>query len=147
MLIQAFQENQTPLAHLLQLVHVMKVKQDPRLPYSFKETIHNKLWCEAIDCEYLAPNTCQVWECVPKAEEVEPFPFTWVFRLKLLDEKGLQLFHKARCCIRGDLQDPRLDFDPEGLYAPVASHESICKILALSANENLIVELGDVSNA
>lgn len=74
-------------------------------------------------------------------------PFTWVFRLKKLNTEDTKFLEKARCCVRGDFQAPEVDFDPTAIYAPVASHESIRLILAISAAEDLIVEGGDVDNA
>lgn len=76
-----------------------------------------------------------------------PVPFTWVFRLKAINKEGTSFLHKARCCVRGDLQDPRFDYDPEGLYAPVAPNEAIRMTIAMAAADWLFVEGGDVSNA
>lgn len=48
----------------------------------------------------------------------------------------------------GDLQFPGLDFDPNSVYAPVASHESIRVLLSIAAANGLIVKVtGDVCNA
>lgn len=42
--------------------------------------------------------------------------------------------------MRGDLQEPNLDFDPNKFYAPFASHESIHILLDTAASDNLFVE-------
>ncbi len=54
---------------------------------------------------------------------------------------------KARCCARGDLQEQDIDFNPDTLYAPLASHESIRLILAFAASSSLTLEGGDLANA
>lgn len=44
---------------------------------------------------------------------------------------------KARCCAPGDEQLSYVDYDPDNIYAPVASHDSIRMLLVLAATENL----------
>lgn len=78
---------------------------------------------------------------------MRPVPFSWVFFLKPLDAKGKRFSHKARCCVREDLQNPCFEYNRDGLYAPAASHESIRLMFALSAASGLVVQGGDVSNA
>jgi len=73
--------------------------------------------------------------------------YKWLFKKKPLDEKGLNFLCKARCVARGDLQEPYVDFDPENLYAPVATHESIRLVIAFAASQDLLLEGGDISNA
>ena len=72
---------------------------------------------------------------------MNPVPYLWIFRIKGLN------FYKARCCVRGDLQHPFFEFDPDGLYAPGGSHEAIRMILCMAARDGLIVEGGDISIA
>lgn len=62
---------------------------------------------------------------MPRTSAYQPLPYTWVFRLKPLDNNGVHFLHKARCVVRRDLQDPRFDYDPDSLYASVASHDAI----------------------
>lgn len=54
---------------------------------------------------------------------------------------------KERCTLRGDLQEKRVDFESEKLYAPLAGHESTRIILALSASRYIYQEGCDISNA
>lgn len=74
-------------------------------------------------------------------------PQTWVFRLKPLENVGVSFLHKARCVVRGDKQETFIDFNPDEICAPVASHEAIRLILAYAASENLLLEGADISNA
>ncbi len=73
--------------------------------------------------------------------------FLWTFRKKMLDALGTLYICKARCCARGDLQEENIDFNPDALYAPVASHETIPIILSFAASSDFILEVGDVANA
>jgi len=141
---QAFQMEQ----NAMQSFHTQKRKLfDARVPRNFTEAIAHKSWCDAIDREYYALVARNVWRYLPRTNNMNPLPYTWVFRIKPLDTFGRECLHKARCCVRGDLQDPAVDFDPSSLYAPVASHESIRLLFAIAARDNLIVEGGDVANA
>ena len=99
-------------------------------PISEKPLIENRqpFETEALGNTFLAPTMCA------------QAPFTSVFKLKPLDIQFLEVFHKARCCIRGDRQTPYVDFDPSNIYAPVANHEAIRLYLALAAGENRIFE-------
>lgn len=123
------------------------LRVDVRLPRSFKEAIIYPAWREAIDREYKALRDRNTWRYVNRSADMNPFPFTWVFRLKPLDIEGLEFLHKARCCIRGDKQQPHIDFDPHSTYTPVASHEAIRLLLAYAAGEQHIIEGADIGNA
>lgn len=125
----------------------MAKKNSPRLPKSFLDAISNRLWCKAIDREYLAFTKRNTWTCVARTPDIFIIPHTWVFRFKPLDPKENTLLHKARCVVRGDMQNLGLDLNPEELYEPVASRESIRMLLAISAHDGHIVEGGDVCNA
>jgi len=117
------------------------------LPRSFAEACEDPLWREAIDREYNALVNRGTWEYVEKEEGMRAIPFTWVFKLKHLDQDGSKVLHKARCCLRGERQKAFVDFDPESTYAPVASHESLRMLMHYAASENLLPEGADISNA
>lgn len=68
---------------------------------------------------------------VPREADMNVVPHTWVFRIKELNADGSDALHKARCVIRGDKQQPGVDFVPESTYAPVASHEAIRLIISV----------------
>jgi len=78
---------------------------------------------------------------------MRPVSFKWIVRVKKLNETGKDHLCKARCVLRGDLQKPYLNFEPEALYAPVATYDSLRLIIALAASANLLLEGGDISNA
>lgn len=64
-----------------------------------------------------------------------------------MENQEKELYWKARCCIRRDLEDPSFDFNADDLCAPVASHGSIRILLAISASMIFILEEEDVANA
>lgn len=148
LLTQAFSVYRLPLRRVL--FHAgasRKRNQNSLLPRSFHEAVKDPLWCEAIDREYIALRNRQTWDFVPRDAPMHVLPFTWVFRLKPMDMFGIKFLHRARCFIRGGMQMPGIDFDPESLYAPVAFKEAIRMLFAISAASDLIVEGGDVSSA
>lgn len=145
-LTQAFIAYPIPLSQSISNIHYSQLSNS-RIPTSFKEAVQDNNWCEAIDREYNALRSRHTWSYVTRTPDLNVIPYTWVFRLKPLDNSGCSFLHKARCCIRGDFQNPGIDFDPSNIYAPVASHEAIRTLLAIAAANGLIVEGGDVSNA
>ncbi len=78
---------------------------------------------------------------------MQPVPFTWLCKLKPCDADGKEFMEKARCCVRGDRQLAYVDHVPSSINAPVASHDSIRKLIALAASEASYLEGVDVSNA
>jgi len=124
-----------------------KAKKDPLIPSSFEEARKIPSWAEAIDREYYALQEQRTWEYILPTPGMKPVPFIWDFRRKESPGDLLDVIYKARCCLRGDKQRPYVDYDPLNKYAPVARHESIRLLLAVSANFNLIIEGADVVNA
>lgn len=123
------------------------ISDGPPLPLSFKDACNHPAWAASIDREYLALVERETWEYVKRTADMKPVPFKWSFRAKQIDDEGKEFIYKARCNLRGDLQEAYHDFDPEGIYAPVAAHESIRMLMAIAAQLGLILEGGDVSNA
>ena len=64
-----------------------------------------------------------------------------------LDAEGKKFRKKARCCLRRDRQQAYINYDPTNVYAPVASHDSIRMLQAITAAQKLIIEGADISNA
>lgn len=73
--------------------------------------------------------------------------YTWTFRIKLLDPEGKSYIPTARCFARGDHQKPNIDFNPDTLYAPLASYETFRTVIAMSAARGVTLERADISNA
>ena len=146
-LIQSFlamSVDRPPTSHLSRT----KKRFDPNVPTSFAKACEYPGWCTAIDREYNSLVQRKTWRYVKYKPGMKPVPFTWVFKLKQLDAEGKKFLEKARCCLRGDRQQEYVDFDPNALYAPVASHESIRMLLACAAAEpETTIEGADIDNA
>lgn len=137
------QEN-TEIDHLIQAHSVIleiqpstfiskKTAADPSVPSSFSEACKDPSWRESIDREYNALVKRKCWRLIPRTSQMRPVPYTWAFRIKPLDAKGTKFLKKSRCCLRGDKQKPFIDFNPEEVYAPVASHEALRALFAYAA--------------
>lgn len=120
---------------------------DPRVPKTFSYALKFSAWCAAIDREFWTLVKRGTWKCVERRPGMHVLPFTLVFKLKKLDAAGTKHLEKARCCVRGELQTPEIDFNPTSIYAPVASHEAIRILFSVAASEDLYIEGGDVGNA
>lgn len=126
---------------------VGKKPKNPPVPQSFNESLQYKNWWNAIYREYRALKRRNTWTYVKRIDGMIFLPFTWTFRLKPMDTEVISSLNKSRCIVRGDLQNPEINYNPHGLYAPVASHDSLRMLLNIAITEHLIVEGGDVSNA
>ncbi len=78
---------------------------------------------------------------------MQVIPYFWTFRAKFMDPEGKNYIYKARCVAPGDLQIANIDFDSDGIYAPVASHESMRLLKAYCASTHCILEGEDIANA
>lgn len=123
------------------------VSDGPELPTSFDSACHSAKWAAAIDREYNDLLRRGTWTYIPSDKNHPPVPFKWIFRAKQIDDIGNEFLYKARCVLRGEIQEAWIDFDPDELYAPVAAHETIRLFLGVSASEDLITEGCDVDNA
>ncbi len=100
-----------------------------------------------MDREYNALVKRNTWSYVKPQHGVKHVLCTWEFKKKTLNAEGPKFLEKARCCLRDDQQLAYVDYDPKNLYAPVASHDAIRFLLAMTAAENSILKGVDVSNA
>lgn len=123
------------------------ISDGPPLPKAFTDACCHPHWAAAIDREFKALVDRGTWEYVPRTPDMQPVPFKWAFRTKQVNQAGTDFLFKARCNLRGDKQIAYDSFDPEGIYAPVAAHETIRMLLAVAAALGLRVEGSDVSNA
>ncbi len=78
---------------------------------------------------------------------MESVPFTWVFWHEMSRRKGQNFTAKAECCLGGDRQLAYVDYYPFNVYAPLASHDSICLLPSMASNHDLLLEGADISNA
>nr|GFA10301.1 integrase, catalytic region, zinc finger, CCHC-type, peptidase aspartic, catalytic [Tanacetum cinerariifolium] len=86
----------------------------------------------------------EVWELVPRLDQVMVITLKWIYKVKL-DELGGILKNKARLVARGYRQEEGIDF--EDSFALVASLEAIRIFLAYAAHKNIVVYQMDVKTA
>ena len=146
---EAHLDNAFLSAHRLlpQCLASKKTKFDPHLQRDSNEACQYPRWRIAIDREYNALIKRGTWSHLKLEPGLNPVPFTWVFKRKILDTEGKKFMEKALCCVRGDCQLAYVDYDPENIYEPVTSQDSIRMLIALPASQDVSLEGADVSNA
>ena len=97
------------------------------VPASFEEAQEFSEWRSAIDKEYRALISRCTWTYTKRSIDI------WTFKSKYIDPTRKRYICKTRWVARGDRQLPNIDYDPDGLYAPVASHDSIRLLIAICA--------------
>ncbi len=110
------------------LLALPDAKDNPRDPTAFVEACEYPECAAAIDCEYNPLFKRNIWTYIEPTPEMNIIAFLWIFRLKMLDVLGLHYICKARCCVRGDVQELDMDINLDTLHAPVASHQTFPSI-------------------
>nr|GFB11004.1 hypothetical protein [Tanacetum cinerariifolium] len=96
---------------------------------------------EAMQEEFHEFERLEVWELVPRPDQVMVITLKWIYKVKL-DELGGILKNKARLVARGYRQEEGIDFEES--FAPVARLESIRIFLAYVSHKNMVVYQMDV---
>nr|GFB90187.1 retrovirus-related Pol polyprotein from transposon TNT 1-94 [Tanacetum cinerariifolium] len=86
----------------------------------------------------------EVWEVVPRPDQVMVITLKWIYKVKL-DELGGILKNKARLVARGYCQEEGIDFEES--FASVARLEAKRIFLAYAAHKNMVVYQMDVKIA
>nr|GEZ27731.1 retrovirus-related Pol polyprotein from transposon TNT 1-94 [Tanacetum cinerariifolium] len=86
----------------------------------------------------------EVWELVPRPDQVMVITLKWIYKVKL-DELGGILKNKARLVARGYRQEEGIDFEES--FAPVSRLEAIRIFLAYAAHKNMVVYQMDLKTA
>nr|GFA01349.1 hypothetical protein [Tanacetum cinerariifolium] len=86
----------------------------------------------------------EVWELVPRPDQVMVITLKRIYKVKL-DELGGILKNKARLVARGYRQEEGIDFEES--FAPVARLEAIRIFRAYAAHKNMVVYQMDVKTA
>nr|GEZ76714.1 retrovirus-related Pol polyprotein from transposon TNT 1-94 [Tanacetum cinerariifolium] len=113
-------------------------------PKTYKEVLTQSCWIEAIQEELNEFERLEVWELVPRPDQVMVITLKWIYKVKL-DELGGILKNKARLVARGYRQEEGIDFEES--FAPVARLEAIRIFLAYAAHKNMVVYQMDVKTA
>ena len=116
-------------------------------PTSYKEAMKRDdgdKWMDAAKEEYDSLIENKTWSLVPLPKGRNPISCRWIFRIKRKADGSLDKY-KARLVARGFTQKPGIDF--EETFAPVAKLSSIRLLLAIAAQENLLIGQMDVKTA
>ncbi|GJU51932.1 putative ribonuclease H-like domain-containing protein [Tanacetum coccineum] len=113
-------------------------------PKTYKDALTQACWIEAMQEELNEFERLEVWELVPRPDNVMVITLKWIYKVKL-DELGGILKNKARLVARGYRQEEGIDFEES--FAPVARLEAIRIFLAFAAHMNMVVYQMDVKTA
>nr|GEZ61776.1 retrovirus-related Pol polyprotein from transposon TNT 1-94 [Tanacetum cinerariifolium] len=113
-------------------------------PKMYKEALNQACWIEAKQEELNEFERLEMWELVPRPDQVMVIALKWIYKVKL-DELGGILKNKARLVARGYRQEEGIDFEES--FAPVARLEATRIFLAYVAHKNMVVYQIDVKTA
>nr|GEY70216.1 Gag-Pol polyprotein [Tanacetum cinerariifolium] len=85
-------------------------------PKTYKEVLTQSCWIEAMQEELNEFERLEVWELVPRPDQVMVITFKWIYKVKL-DELGGILKNKAHLVARGYRQEEGIDFEKS--FAPM----------------------------
>nr|GFD21285.1 retrovirus-related Pol polyprotein from transposon TNT 1-94 [Tanacetum cinerariifolium] len=101
---------------------------------TYKEALTQSCWIEAMQDELNEFECLEVWELVPRQDQVMVITLKWIYKVKL-DELGGILKNKARLVARGYRQEERIDFEES--FVPVPRLEAIRIFLAYATHKAL----------
>nr|GEU32843.1 copia protein [Tanacetum cinerariifolium] len=113
-------------------------------PKTYKDTLTQSCWIEAMQEDLNEFEQLKVWEFVPHLDKVMVITLKWIYKVKL-NELGGILKNKARLVARGYHQEEGIDFEES--FAPVARLEAIQIFLAYAPHKNMVVYQMDVKTA
>nr|GEY10110.1 hypothetical protein [Tanacetum cinerariifolium] len=113
-------------------------------PKTYKEALTQSCWIEAMQEELNEFERLEVWELVPRPDQVMVITLKWIYKVKL-DELGGILKNKACLVARGYRQEEGIDFEES--FSLVARLEAIWIFLAYDVHKNMVVYQMDVRTA
>nr|GEW49808.1 retrovirus-related Pol polyprotein from transposon TNT 1-94 [Tanacetum cinerariifolium] len=113
-------------------------------PKTYKDTLTQSCWIDAMQEELNEFERLEVWELVPRPDKVMIITLKWIYKVKLDELRGI-LNNKARLVARGYRQEEGIDFEES--FTPVARLEAIRIFLAFVAHKNMVVYQMDVQTA
>nr|GEZ41209.1 retrovirus-related Pol polyprotein from transposon TNT 1-94 [Tanacetum cinerariifolium] len=113
-------------------------------PKTYKEAWTQACWIKAMQEELNKFERLEVWELVPRPDQVMVITLKWIYKVKV-DKLGGILKNKARLVARGYSQEEGIDFEES--FAPVARLEVIRISLVYAAHKNMVVYQMDVKTA
>jgi len=103
---------------------------------------HAEAFKQAAKLEFEALKSKNTFKIVQQLPQIKPLPLKWVFLYKF-DQQGYLIKHKARICVRGDLQPPSL----QETYAATLAFKVFRALMGLTAAFGLKAEQLDAINA
>nr|GEW00819.1 hypothetical protein [Tanacetum cinerariifolium] len=113
-------------------------------PKTYNEALTQSCWIKAMQEELNEFEHLEVWELVPRPNQVMVISLKWIYKLKL-DELGGILKNKARLVALGYHQEEGIDFEES--FALVARLKAIRIFLTYAAHKNMVVYQMDVKTA
>nr|GEX62470.1 hypothetical protein [Tanacetum cinerariifolium] len=113
-------------------------------PKTYKDSLTQSYWIEAMQEELNEFERLEVWELIPRPDKVMVITLKWIYKVKL-DEMGGILKNKTRLVARAYRQEEGINFEES--FAPVARLEAIRIFLAFAAHKNMVVYQMDVKTA
>nr|GFA41110.1 retrovirus-related Pol polyprotein from transposon TNT 1-94 [Tanacetum cinerariifolium] len=113
-------------------------------PKTYKEALTQSCWIKAMQEELNEFERLEVWELVPRPDQVIVITLKWIYKVKLNELGGISK-NKARLVARGYRQEEGIDIEES--FAPVARLEAIWIFLAYAAHKNMVVYQMDVKTA
>nr|GEZ05730.1 hypothetical protein [Tanacetum cinerariifolium] len=110
-------------------------------PKTYKDALTQSCWIEAMQEELNEFEQLEVYELVPRPDEVMIITLKWIYIVKL-DGLGRIIKNKARLVSRGYRQEEGINFEES--FALVARLEAIRIFLAYAAHKNMVVYQMDV---
>ena len=99
-------------------------------PSSFREIAQHQVWVDAMVEEYSSIMTNDVWEVVPRPQEVSVVGSRWIYKVKYAADGSIKKF-KAMFVAKGYAQKEGIDY--EETFAPIARYTSIRSVIPLVA--------------
>nr|GEY86116.1 hypothetical protein [Tanacetum cinerariifolium] len=138
--------------HLYRVNLLHQQKYNPQLFFKMlemitwirKEALTQACWIEAMQEELNEFERLQVWELVPRPDQVMVITLKWIYKVKL-DELGGILKNKARLVTCGYRQEEGINFEES--FALVARLEAIRIFLAYAVHKNMVVYQMDIKTA
>nr|GEX27790.1 hypothetical protein [Tanacetum cinerariifolium] len=110
-------------------------------PKTYKDALTQSCWIEAMQEELNEFERLELWELVPRPDNVMVITLKWIYKVKL-DELGGILKNKARLVACGYRQEEGINFEES--FAPFSILEAIRIFLAFAAHINMVVYQMDV---
>nr|GEW77332.1 hypothetical protein [Tanacetum cinerariifolium] len=111
---------------------------------TYKDTLTQLCWIEAMQEELDEFECLEVWELVHRLDKVMVITLKWIYKVKI-NELGGILKNKGRLVTHGHRQEEGVDFEES--FAPVARLDTIRIFLTFPAHMNMIVYQMDIKMA